>query len=93
MDGKGEVWVDGHLSQNGNVEISIADNGPGVPREKQEKIFEAYFTTKEKGTGIGLATVRHNVELYGGRVRLESELGKGARFILSFPVKTLTEVS
>jgi two-component system phosphate regulon sensor histidine kinase PhoR len=45
-------------------------------------------TTKEKGTGLGLAIVKHNVELYGGAVRAESELGKGARFILIFPAKT-----
>jgi signal transduction histidine kinase len=70
------------------VEIVIRDDGPGIPPEKLERIFEAYYTTKEKGTGLGLAVVKHNVELYGGQVKVESELGKGARFILSFPAKT-----
>ena len=56
------------------------------PVEKQEQIFEAYYTTREKGTGLGLAMVKHNVELYGGQVTVESELGKGARFVLLFPL-------
>jgi signal transduction histidine kinase len=70
------------------VEISIADNGQGIPPEKMGRIFEAYFTTKEKGTGLGLAIVKHNVELYDGTVRVESELGKGAKFTLVFPAKS-----
>jgi len=50
--------------------------------------FRTVFTSKKRGTGLGLAIVKHNVELYGGTVRVESELGKGARFILLFPAKT-----
>jgi signal transduction histidine kinase len=57
------------------------------------RIFEAYYTTKDRGTGLGLAVVRHNAELYGGRVRAESELGKGAKFTLVFPAKTLLPTS
>ena len=67
----------------------MRDDGPGIVRDKLEKIFEAYYTTKEKGTGLGLAIVKHNVELYGGTVRVESELGKGARFTLNIPGRTL----
>ena len=89
LAGHGNIFVHAH-SRNGNsVEISVGDDGPGIAADKLDKIFEAYFTTKEKGTGLGLAIVKHNVELYGGTVRVESELGKGARFILSFPAKTL----
>jgi two-component system sensor histidine kinase FlrB len=73
--------------------VSIRDDGPGIPPDKQEKIFEAYYTTKAKGTGLGLATVKHNVELYGGAVRLESGLGKGARFTLVFPAKALMKLA
>ena len=76
------------LSEN-LIEISIADNGPGIPADKLERIFEAHFTTKEKGTGLGLAIVKHNVELYAGTIRAESKLGKGARFVLVFPAKTV----
>ena len=59
-----------------------------IAAEKLDKIFEPYFTSKKRGTGLGLAIVKHNVELYGGTVRVESELGKGSRFILLFPAKT-----
>ncbi len=86
----GTVRVKAHATNDHVVEVSVADDGPGVPRDKYERIFEPYYTTKEKGTGLGLATVKHNVELYGGTVRVESELGKGARFILIFPARALS---
>ena len=88
----GNVFVDAQCRSDFSVEISIRDDGPGIPVEKQGKIFEAYYTTKEKGTGLGLATVKHNVELYGGAVRVESELGKGARFVLVFPARALIKL-
>jgi len=71
----------------------VRDEGPGVPPDKKERIFEAYYTTKEKGTGLGLAIVKHNVELYGGAMRVESELGKGARFVVLFPAKALMKIN
>ena len=84
----GNLWVRAQCRPDYAVEVSIRDDGPGIPADKQEKIFDAYYTTKEKGTGLGLATVKHNVELYGGTVRVESELGKGALFRLVFPART-----
>ena len=90
LDGHGgSIFVNAQCRRDYSIEVSIRDDGPGIPAEKQEKIFEAYYTTKEKGTGLGLATVKHNVELYGGTVRVESELGKGARFVVLFPGRTL----
>jgi signal transduction histidine kinase len=71
------------------IELSVSDNGPGIPPDKLERIFEAYFTTKEKGTGLGLAIVKHNVELYGGTVRVESELGKGTKFTITLPARIM----
>lgn len=85
----GEVSVTAVCRADSSIEISVRDNGPGVPPDKVERIFEAYFSTKEKGTGLGLSIVKHNAELYSGTVRLESELGKGSRFILTFPAKTV----
>jgi signal transduction histidine kinase len=70
------------------VRIAISDDGPGIPPEKVEKIFQPYFTTKPQGTGLGLAIVRHNVDIYGGTVRVESVLGHGASFILELPTRT-----
>ena len=89
----GTVSVSARCTPDYSIEVVISDDGRGIPPEKHAKIFEAYYTTKEKGTGLGLATVRHNVELYGGTVRVESELGKGARFILTFPARTLMKVA
>jgi signal transduction histidine kinase len=72
-----------------SVEITVRDEGSGIPPDKLERIFEAYYTTKARGSGLGLAVVKHNVELYGGTIRAESTLGKGATFTLIFPSKTL----
>src|SRR6266436_9056176 len=87
------LWVTAHCQSDYAIEVTFRDNGPGIPPDKLEKIFEAYYTTKEKGTGLGLATVKHNLELYGGSVRVESELGKGARFILVFPARTFIQLA
>ena len=86
------IWVTARCHNDYAIEVTVRDNGPGIPPDKLEKIFAAYYTTKAKGTGLGLATVRHNLELYGGTVRVESELGKGALFILLFPAKTPIQV-
>lgn len=87
-EGHGRVVVSARAQPDNAVEIGIGDDGPGIPPDKQARIFEAYYTTKAKGTGLGLAIVKHNVELYGGSVRVESALGKGARFTVVFPAKT-----
>jgi len=89
LGNKGLVTLAAETGRDQSVVISVADDGPGIPPDKREKVFEAYFTTKEKGTGLGLAIVKHNAELYGGTVRLESEVGKGARFVVIFPAKSL----
>jgi signal transduction histidine kinase len=91
LNGHGNISILASARGEHSVEVIVADDGPGIPKDKLDKVFEAYFSTKDKGTGLGLAIVRHNVELYGGTVRVESELGKGARFVLSFPAKTVIE--
>ena len=92
LNGRGNILIEGVALRDHTIQISVEDDGPGVPPEKAGQIFEAYFTTKEKGTGLGLAIVRHNVELYGGRVRLHSQPGKGARFTVSFPAKAMSRL-
>ena len=89
LAGHGEIEVTAECLRDHSIVITVADNGPGVAPDKVERIFEAYFTTKEKGTGLGLAIARHNTELYGGTLKLESELGKGAKFVVTFPAKTV----
>jgi signal transduction histidine kinase len=90
---KGNVFVTADCRRDYAIEISVRDDGPGVPTDRTERIFEAYYTTKEKGTGLGLAIVKHNVELYGGTVHLESKSGHGAKFLLFFPAKALMKLS
>ncbi|HZI32961.1 MAG TPA: HAMP domain-containing sensor histidine kinase, partial [Candidatus Binatia bacterium] len=86
---KGNVIVTADCLRDHSIQISVSDDGPGIPPDKLERIFEAYVTTKEKGTGLGLAIVKHNVELYGGTVRVESALGKGAKFTVTLPAKAM----
>jgi len=71
----------------------VADDGPGIPQALQTRIFQPYFTTKQKGkgTGLGLAIVRQIVESHGGWVRLESTEGAGARFEFFIPGGDLSE--
>ena len=77
---------------NGQAILStIADDGPGISKTKLAEIFQPYYTTKVKGTGLGLPIVKHNVEMYGGTIQVESELGKGTRFILQLPTRTITK--
>ena len=92
LHGKGNIFVSAHCQRDYSIEVIIRDDGPGIPADKLGKIFEAYFTSREKGTGLGLAIVKHNVELYGGTARVESELGKGVRFVLLFPAKILLKL-
>lgn len=66
--------------------ISIIDNGKGIPKEQQEKIFSPSFTTKSSGMGLGLAMVKNIVEITGGKIEFESEVGLGTRFYIWLPV-------
>jgi signal transduction histidine kinase len=67
------------------VEIDVEDNGVGIPPEHLSKIFDLYFTTKEKGSGIGLSMVYRIVQLHDGEVEVQSTPGRGTRFRLIFP--------
>jgi len=89
LHGKGAIEIMALPGENESVLVTFKDDGPGIPADRLPRVFEPYFSTKEKGTGLGLAIVKHNTELYGGNVRVESELGKGTRFTLQFPAKTL----
>jgi signal transduction histidine kinase len=93
MNGHGQIDVTIRYDENDAILITIADNGPGIPADKIDKIFQAYFTTREKGTGLGLAIVKHNTEMYGGKVSVDSELGKGTRFQLKFPARILMKLN
>jgi signal transduction histidine kinase len=79
---------------NGEVRISVADTGPGIAPEDHERIFEEFQQTgagleQREGTGLGLALSKRLVELHGGRIWLESELGKGSTFVFTLPARSV----
>lgn len=77
----GEIRV--RTVENGQyVKLSVADNGPGIPSEHREKIFNLYFSTKPGGTGLGLPMVKKIVEEHQGVIEVETELKKGTTFTL-----------
>jgi hypothetical protein len=69
-----------------DAEIRITDSGPGIPPDVKEKIYDLYFTTKEHGSGIGLAMTFRIVQLHDGTIDFASEPGHGTTFVLRFPV-------
>jgi signal transduction histidine kinase len=72
------------ISRN-RAEIDVEDTGVGIPAENLSRIFDLYFTTKEKGSGIGLSMVYRIIQLHDGEVEVESTPGRGTRFRLTFP--------
>jgi signal transduction histidine kinase len=72
----------------GVVKASFADNGPGIAEENLGHLFDPFFTTKEvgKGTGLGLSVCHGIITEHGGKIYTESELGKGATFVIELPI-------
>jgi signal transduction histidine kinase len=68
------------------VELTITDTGHGIPRDRLSKVFDAFFTTKKEGVGLGLAISRSIVEAHGGRIAAEDHDGHGATFRVVLPV-------
>jgi signal transduction histidine kinase len=79
------------IDKNNEVEISVSDTGIGIPESEKQKIFDRFYqstlTTKKvtKGTGLGLAIAKSLVEMHGGQLKVESEIGKGSRFYFTLP--------
>lgn len=92
MPGGGRVTLDVHVLADG-VAIGVTDQGVGIPTEIQSRIFDHSFTTKQGGSGIGLAVVQQVVKLHGGRIRLRSKPGEGTQVTLELPVKTADPVA
>jgi signal transduction histidine kinase len=78
--------------RNGSVNLEVVDRGIGIPAKDQAKIFEKFYRVGDplvhntKGSGLGLALVRHIVQAHGGEVRVESAPGRGSKFIITLPV-------
>ena len=78
-----KIEMRARFNRRGNVVIDVTDNGPGVPDDLTRKIFVPFFTTKEQGSGVGLALARQVMTAHGGYIRLAQD-GTGARFTLTF---------
>jgi PAS domain S-box-containing protein len=83
----GELTVTSKRTEDGQLLISVSDSGIGLPVEESERIFEAFFTTKPQGTGMGLSISRTIVESHGGRLWASANTGRGATFHFSLPTE------
>jgi signal transduction histidine kinase len=71
--------------EDGRAALDVTDTGVGVPFDLQRKVFEPFFSTRPGGSGLGLPLARRVVEAHGGSIRLQSEPGKGSRFLITLP--------
>ncbi|MCX8229271.1 MAG: ATP-binding protein [Planctomycetota bacterium] len=85
LSGGGNITVITRKEEDEAV-LEVVDDGPGMSPELQEKCMEVYFSTKSKGSGLGLPLIRRVVEAHGGHLTLESSEGHGTRFTLRFPM-------
>lgn len=90
--GAGAVVTIGQTTENGNIIISVADNGPGIPQQYQDKVFDRFFRVPSgnihnvKGYGLGLSYAKSIVERHNGALNLISNPGSGTKFIISIPL-------
>jgi two-component system, NtrC family, sensor kinase len=70
------------------IQISVMDNGPGIPPEIVDKVFQPFFTTKPtgQGTGLGLSLAYDMVKAHGGEIKVESKIDEGTQFIVQLPI-------
>jgi signal transduction histidine kinase len=86
-DTTGELMIQSELSKDGQLLISVSDTGVGLPPEKTDQIFQAFFTTKPQGSGMGLAICRSIIESHGGRLWASANNGRGATFQFILPAE------
>jgi PAS domain S-box-containing protein len=91
--GKGRLLIKTQKSGK-MVQITFADDGPGISEENLKRIFDPFFTTKEvgKGTGLGLSICYGLIEAHGGRIYAKSKLGQGATFVVEMPIVSENEL-
>jgi two-component system phosphate regulon sensor histidine kinase PhoR len=91
---QGRVTVGGEKIDGGKIEIFVQDDGPGIPPESLDRVFERFYrvdkarSRDQGGTGLGLSIVKHIVQAHGGEVWVKSELGKGATFFFTLPAES-----
>lgn len=89
---KGRIEIKTEQEDNNFIKVSVIDNGMGISGEDKERIFDRFYQTgngsvaKTKGTGLGLAITKSLVELHGGKIWVDSEIGKGSKFLFTLPL-------
>jgi two-component system, NtrC family, sensor kinase len=86
MEGEGRLTISTEADPDGTCSITVADTGPGIDPEQQERLFSPFFTTKQNGTGLGLAVSWGIVRNHGGTITVHSAPGAGARFVVTLPL-------
>jgi two-component system phosphate regulon sensor histidine kinase PhoR len=88
---EGGVWITAQAREDGMIEMCVRDNGPGIPQESVERVFERFYrvdkarSREQGGTGLGLAIVKHIIQSHRGEVWLKSEVGVGSAFYFTLP--------
>jgi signal transduction histidine kinase len=85
MDQGGNLRIETHPFKD-RVDVVISDSGSGIPPDQMEKIFNYYYTTKEKGVGLGLPIAHRIIEAHGGQLKVESKAGVGTKVTITLPV-------
>jgi two-component system NtrC family sensor kinase len=86
MEGEGRLTISTDADPDGTCSITVADTGPGIDQEQQERLFSPFFSTKQNGTGLGLAVSWGIVRNHGGTITVHSAPGAGARFVVTLPL-------
>src|SRR5262249_34875111 len=81
----GELTVASARGEDGQLRVAVSDSGPGLPAGEGERIFEAFFTTKPEGSGMGLSISRRIIEAHGGRLWASANAERGATFQFTLP--------
>jgi signal transduction histidine kinase len=88
IEEKGHVWIRTKITADLRLNVEISDDGPGIPPDRLDKIFQPFYTSKKQGTGLGLATCKRIVSEHGGEIQVESELGCGTRVFIELPLNS-----